>query len=315
MCKLHLDTDIGGDIDDLCALAMVLNWPEVELLGVTTVSDAGGRRAGYARYALEIAGRRDVPVAAGADISLGCYQHWQPGFHRDENAYWPEPIQPMPGPDADAIALLERSVERGAIIAATGPYTNLALLERRSPGTLRAARLVLMGGFVFRPREGFPQWGREMDYNVQVDPESAQDVLERANPLLVTLSVTLETALRRSWLPTLREAGRMGRLLARQAEAFAIEEAMESRFGRTCEGLPHDTINFLHDPLACAIALGWNDGVEIRELPLKSEIKDGYLSQIVDSTGKPTRVVTRVNGSKFSEFWLSTVCATSSQRL
>jgi hypothetical protein len=26
--KLHLDTDLGGDIDDLCALAMVLNWPE-----------------------------------------------------------------------------------------------------------------------------------------------------------------------------------------------------------------------------------------------------------------------------------------------
>ncbi len=38
MPKLHLDTDIGGDIDDLCALAMVLNWPDVELVAVTTVS-------------------------------------------------------------------------------------------------------------------------------------------------------------------------------------------------------------------------------------------------------------------------------------
>lgn len=309
MRKLHLDTDIGGDIDDLCALAMALNCLESELVAVTTVSDAGGRRAGYARYVLEIAGRRDVPVAAGADISLGCYQHWQPGFHPHENAYWPESIQPMPGPPAEAIALLERSIREGAIIAAAGPYTNLALLERSSPGILATARLALMGGFVFPPRKGFPQWGREMDYNIQVDPESARIVLEHANPVLVTLSVTLETALRRCWLPALREAGPLGQLLARQAEAFAIEERMESRFGRTCGGLPDDIINFLHDPLACAIAMGWSDGVEMREIPLKSEIKDGYLRQTVDTNGKLTRVVTRVNGREFGDFWLTTVCA------
>ena len=42
-------------------LAMVLNWPEVELLAVTIVSDDQGRRAGYAN-ALGLAGRRDVRV-------------------------------------------------------------------------------------------------------------------------------------------------------------------------------------------------------------------------------------------------------------
>jgi len=62
MLKLHLDTDIAGDIDDLCALAMVLDWPDVELLGVTTVSDEQGRRASYAQYALDLAGRGDVRV-------------------------------------------------------------------------------------------------------------------------------------------------------------------------------------------------------------------------------------------------------------
>jgi hypothetical protein len=29
MPLVHLDTDIGGDIDDLCALAMLLRWPGV----------------------------------------------------------------------------------------------------------------------------------------------------------------------------------------------------------------------------------------------------------------------------------------------
>jgi len=164
-----------------------------------------------------------------------------------------------------------------------------------------------MGGYVFAPEEGFPQWGRDMDYNVQVDTKSAEYVLRHSNPMLVPLSVTVKTALRRAYLPTLREAGPMGQLLARQAEAFARDEDMEARFGRTCDGLPHDIINFLHDPLACAIALGWNKGVEIREIPVKSEIMDGALHQTVDISGKPTRVVTRVNGTEFSEFWLSTV--------
>lgn len=313
MRKLHLDTDIGGDIDDLCALAMVLNWPESELVAVTTVSDDGGRRAGYVRYVLEIAGRRSVPVAAGADIALGCYRHWQPGFHPDHSAYWPDPIPSAPGPQDEAIELLERSILQGARVAANGPYTNLAILERRSPGILAKAHLVLMGGFVFPPREGFPNWGFESDYNVQVDPDSALFVLEAANPLLVAPSVTLETALRRSWLTKLRRAGAIGQLVARQSEAFAIDEAMESRFGQTCAALPSDIVNFLHDPLACAIALGWNDGVEIQQLPLKSEMRDGYLRQVVDPNGKLTGVVTRVNGSKFSEFWLEIVCATHEQ--
>ncbi len=305
MLKLHLDTDLGGDIDDLCALAMVLNWPDVELLTVTTVADDRGRRAGYARYALGLAGRKDIAVAAGADVSLDCYRS-RPGLP-DEDAYWPEPIPPAPTSLDEALSLLERSIEQGAIIAAIGPYTNLALLEKRSPGILRSARLYLMGGYVFPPREGFPPWGSDMDYNVQVDVQSARYIIQRSSPTLVPLSVTVETWLRRAYLATLRQSGPLAQLIARQAEAFAKDENHEAQYGQTCKGLPEDTVNFQHDPLTCAIALGWNEGVEISEIPLKLEIKDGWLCQRVDDSGKPTRVVTRVNGAKFSEFWLNTV--------
>jgi hypothetical protein len=37
MLRVHLDTDLGSDTDDLCALAMLLGWPDVEVVGVTTV--------------------------------------------------------------------------------------------------------------------------------------------------------------------------------------------------------------------------------------------------------------------------------------
>jgi len=312
MLKLHLDTDIGGDIDDLCALAMVLNWPDVDLLAVTTNSDDRGRRAGFARYALDLAGRDDVAVAAGADAARGYYRVW-PGLP-DEAAYWPQPIPPAPTPLDQALALLVRSIEQGAIIAAIGAFTNLALLEERSPGILRQARLYLMGGYVFPPRDGFPRWGNDMDWNVQVDVQSALLVIQRSNPTLVPLSVTVETSLRRAYLPALRQAGPLAQIIARQAEAFATEYGYEAQYGQTCAGLADDMINFQHDGLACAIALGWREGVEIEDIPLKTEIKDGWLHQSVDSSGKPTRVVTRVDGGAFNEFWLRTVARKNTEK-
>ena len=305
MPKLHLDTDLGGDIDDLCALAMVLNTPDVELLAVTTNSDDQGRRAGYTRYALGLAGRIDIAVAAGADVALGCYRV-RPGFP-DESSYWPAPIRPAANPLDHALDLLERSIAQGAIIAAIGAYTNLALLEQRSPGILRQANLYLMGGSVFPPRAGFPAWGNEQDWNIQVDVQSAYTVLQHASPTLIPLSVTVETALRRAYLPTLRQSGPLAQLIARQAKAFAKEANYEAEYGQTHTGLPDDTINFQHDALACAIALGWNEGVQISEIPLTFEIKDGWLYQTIDERGKPTRVVTRVDGEAFNKHWLRTV--------
>ena len=61
-----LDTDIGTDIDDAFALALVLASPELDLRGVTTVgSDAETRALMVCRF-LTAVGRRDIPVAAGA---------------------------------------------------------------------------------------------------------------------------------------------------------------------------------------------------------------------------------------------------------
>jgi purine nucleosidase len=195
---------------------------------------------------------------------------------------------------------------------ATGPigaYTNLALLEERSPGILRQAKLFLMGGYLFPPRIGFPTWGNEFDWNVQVDVRSAYTVLRAADhPTLIPLSVTVETVLRRAYLPSLRGAGPLAHLIAHQAEPFAEDEGIEAKWGQTCAALPDDTINFQHDPLACAIALGWRAGVEIRQFPLQVAIKDGWLVESIVERGQPAHVVTQIDGPKFSEFWLDMVC-------
>lgn len=307
MYKIHLDTDLGGDIDDLCALALLLRWSDdIELTGITTVAEANGRRAGNVRYILGLEGRNEIRVAAGADVSQGYYLYAELGYPQEER-YWPEPIKPLPSPWDDAIQLLKESIEQGATIIAIGPFTNLYLLDLQYPGILMEANLFLMGGYVHPIRSGFPDWGNDMDWNIQVDVKSAKYVIENSNPTLIPLSVTVETALRRAYLDDLRKAGALGQLIARQAEAFAVDEQNEMSIGETCEGLPRDIINFQHDPLACAIALGWNEGVEIEELRLVLEEKDGWLHERIHPRGKPVRVVTKIDGPRFNEFWLNKV--------
>ena len=69
-----------------------------------------------------------------------------------------------------------------------------------------------------------------MDYNVQVDVQSAHYVIQRSSPTLVSLSVTVETSLRRAYLATLRRSGPLSELIARQAEAFAKQTCFFSHF-------------------------------------------------------------------------------------
>lgn len=304
--KVHLDTDLGGDIDDLCALATLLRWEDVEITGITTVAEANGRRAGYVRHVLELEGRTEIPVAAGVDVSQGFYRYPEFGYP-DEVRYWSKSIPATPNPLDDSIQLLKKSIEQEATIIGIGPYTNLSLLELQFPGILKHANLFLMGGYIFPIRAGFPQWSNEMDWNIQVDIKSANHVLENSNPTLIPLSVTAETALRRLALNDLRKSGPLGELIAQQAEAFAIDEQNEKQIGEICEGLPNDIINFQHDGLACAIALGWNEGVELEELPLVIEEKDGWLHEKVDPSGKPIGIVTKIDGPRFNEFWLDKI--------
>lgn len=305
MLKVHLDTDLGGDIDDLCALDLLLKWPEVEICGITTVTDDKGKRAGFTKYALELAKRKDIPVKAGADVSSGRYRIYC-GYQ--DARFWPEFVEPVRNTIDDALELLKRNIDNGAIIIGIGPFTNLYLLDKKYPGILKKAKLFLMGGYVYPPAEGYPQWKDNYDFNIQVDVNAAKYVLEHSRPTLIPLTVTVETYLRRSYLNKLTKSDDLNKLIAKQSEVYATDEKYEEKYGKICSKIPEDIINFQHDPLTVAIALGWNDGIEFKNLPLKFTVKDTWLKEIINSNSeKIYRVVTKIDGDKFSKFWLEKV--------
>src|SRR5215210_6677128 len=145
LMRIHLDTDFGGDPDDACALAMLLGWPGVDLVGITTIADARGLRAGYVEHVLKLAGRDDIPLAAGAGVSLTTLQVADP--ITDDERHWPGTLVSRPSAPGAALDLLLASIETGATIIAIGPYTNLALLEVARPGSLGGVPVVVMGGW------------------------------------------------------------------------------------------------------------------------------------------------------------------------
>lgn len=287
--RVHLDTDFGGDTDDACALAYLLGCADVELTGITTVADRDGLRAAYARHLLGLAGRDDVPVAAGAARSLTTRETAEP-----EHGDWPR-CSPAPHPPGAALDLLDRSVAAGATVIGIGPFTNLALYDTLRPGRLRAP--VLMAGHAAAPAPGLPPWGPEFDFNNQWD-RRAYEIVLATGPTLVTLPATLTTWARAADLPRLRSAGPVGALLAHQLVAH------RDRNGRPPgTALPPDFLNFQYDPAACAVALGrpiaTTEDSAVRLRP------DGGLDR--DPAGHPVRLVTAVDGPAFAADWLSTV--------
>jgi inosine-uridine nucleoside N-ribohydrolase len=302
--KVHLDTDLGSDTDDLCALAMLLGWPDVEITGITTSTDPGGIRAGMVAYALRLARRDDIPVAAGAADSLGGF--FVPLAFPD---YWPEPIEQRPSSPGAALELLGASVDAGATIVAVGPYTNLAAFEAWRPGALAAAGTVVMGGHVPAAPDGLPPWGMRDDFNVQQDAVAARIVLERCAPTVVPVPTCLRVAVRRRDLDALRAAGPLASLLAEQAERHAVDNG-RVMLPNGFPALPSDLLNFQYDPLACAVAVGW-PGVEIRTIGVELSFEGAFLRMRERGGAPELRIVTGVDAERFERDWLEAVVRAS----
>jgi inosine-uridine nucleoside N-ribohydrolase len=308
--RIHLDTDLGGDSDDACALAMLLGWPGVEVVGITTVADPGGRRAGYVAHCLELVGRDDVPLAAGAEASLTTLGVTEPIIN--DERYWSTSLGPRPSSPGAALDLLHDSFEQDATVVAIGPFTNLAMLEVTRPGSLSRVPVVAVGGWFPSAIPGLPDWGPEMDWNVQWDTTAARVVAGAGDLTLVPLPVTLKAHLRAADLPRLRASGPLGRLLAAQGVAHG-QDCNMAAVGRAHAGLPDDLLNFQYDPVAVAVAVGWS-GTAIDEMRLQPTVTGDVLRFQREPEGRPTRVLVDLDRTRFGETWLSAVEALQRSR-
>jgi pyrimidine-specific ribonucleoside hydrolase len=243
-----LDCDPGHD--DALAILLALARPELRLLGITTV--AGNAPLEHttrnALSVLTLAGRTDIPVAAGADRPLVRTLRAAPEVHGEsglEGAELPAPgAVPRSEEAVELLATLIADSPEPVTLIPTGPLTNVARFVRAHRELLpRIDHICLMGGAM-----GEGNTTASAEFNIWVDPEAAAVVFEAGVPLtMIGLDVTHQA------LVTLAETerfvalgNRTGAILADLLRYFARFHAR--RYG--WDGAP------IHDAVAVAHVLG-----------------------------------------------------------
>jgi len=219
---LVIDCDPG--VDDAIAILLALASPEVELLALTTV--AGNlpleTTTRNALRVLALAGREDVPVAAGASRPLV--------VRRDRDAavvHGADGLGGAPVPESSAavvpmhaVDLLAEIIERSdepVLLAPVGPLTNIALLAALRPELLPGiGRVSIMGG-----GEGTGNVTPAAEFNIWFDPESAARAFDSGLDItMVGLNVTRASMLFDADVDRIRSAGHIGAVAAAMLDHY-----------------------------------------------------------------------------------------------
>ncbi len=281
--RILLDTDIGDDIDDAYALALVSRLPDVELVGVTTVFRDTAARARMARHLLDRLRLRDVPVYSGTGKPL---VDSLPRVELEPQLLLtPDDVAHASSMHAvDIIRNTYSAPDNDVVLVTIGPLTNLALALAIDPSLAeRIPRVVAMGGYVGRAS---PEW------NILCDATAASIVLGAGlSLLLVPLDVTMETRMRQEHIDALRavDSDQM-RWLMTLTDAW---------YGKT-QHLPT-----LHDPLAVAAA--FHPGLvetEPRALDvITTRGPEQGITHVVQDQRRPVDVALRVDGPGFVDWF------------
>jgi inosine-uridine nucleoside N-ribohydrolase len=218
---LLVDCDPGQD--DAIALLLALASPEVDVLGVTTVAgnQTVDKTTRNALKVLELAGRGDVPVSAGAarpligELVVAADAHGETGL---DGPSLPEPkAKPL---DVHAVEFLaERLLVADApvTLVALGPLTNVALLLALNPDACeRVERIVIMGGAI-----GPGNMTPTAEFNIWTDPEAAHRVFECGLQVtMVGLDVTNRAVLAPEHADRLRGDGEVGTAVAEMLDFY-----------------------------------------------------------------------------------------------
>ena len=165
-----LDTDIGDDIDDTWALAMLLKSPELDMKLVTTTCGKAEYRAKVIAKLLTIAGRSDIPIGLGegGHGGTGGQQAWVEDYKLSD--YHGTIHQ---NGAAAVIDQIEASPQPFTVIS-IGPSHTLAAALKAKPDIASKAFFIGMQGSVFKGYGGGPV---SAEYNVMANVPAARTVL------------------------------------------------------------------------------------------------------------------------------------------
>ena len=259
MKNVILDTDIGDDFDDAFALALAMQMPELNILGVVTVFKDVDTRCKMARMMLDLGGFASVPVCKGFSRPLAQREMFHASIDFSEKLWsYVDDCEAHGGEFEDGFSFYVRTLEGAespVTVVTLGALTNVAYLLRERPDlACKIEKLVIMGG-------AFDM--NYSEYNLSCDPEAAQAVIASPVPkLFVGLDVTFQCFRNAADLRTLQSVG------------HPVTDVLIKMVGTDRDAV------YLHDPLA-VYACAHEDAVKFRREKLAVETKGEYTRGVV----------------------------------
>jgi inosine-uridine nucleoside N-ribohydrolase len=156
--------DIGDDIDDAFALGLLLQSPEIEIVGITTAWGDTALRVRLLERLLRETGHSGIPVAQGITT---------PNPTPFTQARYAQRGAAPAAPSVGAVDFLLQQIRQrpGQItLLALGPLTNIGAAIARDPATFRQLKqVVMMGGSVragYRKSQYVPSRPADKEYNI-----------------------------------------------------------------------------------------------------------------------------------------------------
>jgi purine nucleosidase len=293
-----LDTDIGTDVDDCLALALLLGSPEIALEGITCVYGDVGLRARIVLKLLALRGRTAIPVMAGVEKPLlGLRPVYWEGHEGEGIIEAGDDTKFTPAtefaPDFIARAVMDNPGQIHLI--AIAPLTNIAMAFLREPKVAQnLAHLTLMGGVARGlDRLDLPY----AEHNIVSDPEAAHIVFSSGAPIsVVPLDITTRVKVNREGLARIRAGG------------TPFHAAVADQLERYPRFRANGWTN-LHDPLAVG---GVIDSSFLTWQPVQAEVETGgrlsagatWFRALKEGETSNVRVATGVDAARFEHFFI-----------
>lgn len=216
-----LDTDIGTDVDDLLALALILGSDDLDLRAVTTVYGDVELRARIVAKVFRTAGAPAPSITVGERATRSGREVWWPG-HEGET---------IADLDAQTYSSARDAVSELAsarTVVAIGPLTNVATAVERAGHGIE--RIVMMGGEFA---------AGVVEHNIRCDVTAADVVFRSGVPILaIGLEQTERIRLRHDDLDRIGRSGPLGALIGAEMRRFW-------EFADQDYNVPHDPLAVL----------------------------------------------------------------------
>jgi inosine-uridine nucleoside N-ribohydrolase len=175
-----LDTDIGGDIDDAWALALILKSPELDLKMVVTDSGNPSYRAAIAGKYLEAAGRTDIPIGLGVyeNDGTGPQEHWLGEYQVSDYA------GPIYEDGVGALIDMIMNAPESITLICIGPVPNIRAALQRAPRLVEKTKIVGMFGSLRFGYDGSEEIINET--NVRLEPAACRQMFAAFLDITIT---------------------------------------------------------------------------------------------------------------------------------